>query len=353
MNELTTQQHDANPFNRAVAVGQGGNIGAIEIESQRAIAEAQGQLVLAKRFPRSMAAATADFLESCKSIEFAEEAFYSVPNRGSGPSIRFAEEAARCYGNFIYGHKELSRTQGKSEIEVYAWDMEKNNRSTRQITVMHVLDSRNGTRPLTDQADIDNKIANVASKQMRGRILALLPKAMVAAGEAMAKRTLAGGNDKPMAERVNTMVSAFGSYGVNSKLLEKYLGHSLDNTTVEELADLKGIYNALKQGGKASDYFNADDSGAEKSEATAKAITDASKKQPATQSTAKPAASKTVKDQKQSAEEKPAEAKQEVKEAKSEPAAAAPAPEPEPEAQEQPAPAAQPAPPEGEEEEVF
>jgi hypothetical protein len=233
------------------------NAGAVAIESERAIAEARGQMQLAKMFPRSVMAAISEFMEACKSGDFAAGAFYSVPNRGSGPSIRFAEEAARCYGNFEYGHRELSRSDGKSEIEVFAWDKEKNNRSTRQITVMHVLDTKNGPRKLTDQADIDNKIANVASKQIRGRILALMPKHMILAGIAECKKTIAGNNDKPLSERVLAVARAFTKYGITNVHLERYLGHSVDETTSDELADLIGIGNALKEGAKPSEYFGA------------------------------------------------------------------------------------------------
>ena len=246
-------------FARLPANTHGMNVGAVAIEQERAIAEAQGQLTLAKKFPRSVTAAITEFLEACNSPAFASTAFYSVPNRGSGPSIRLAEEAARCYGNFVYGHRELSRMDGKSEIEVYAWDMEKNNRSSRQITVMHVTDTKHGPKRLTDQTDIDNKIANVASKQMRGRILALMPKHMIAAGVEAAKRTLAGGGEKPISERLIAMAAAFGKFGVNNEMLVHYLGHPVDNTTVDELADLMGIYTAIKEGAKASEYFGQKD----------------------------------------------------------------------------------------------
>lgn len=269
--------------------GNGLNAGAVAIESERAIAEAQGQLTLAKRFPRSMTAAMTDFLEACNSPDFAATAFYTVKNRGSGPSIRFAEEAARCYGNFVFGHKELSRSEGKSEIEVYAWDMEKNNRSPRQITVMHVLDTQDGPRKLVNQADIDNRIANVASKQMRGRILALLPKHLVAAGIAAAKRTLAGGGEKPLSERIVAMVQAFARFGVTKAHLQTYLVHEIDNTTVDELADLMGIFNAIKEGAKASEYFPLGEAATDANASTAAAIAQQAKQGNKTTRTAAPA----------------------------------------------------------------
>lgn len=280
MNDLEVVQKPTE-FSRAMTA-PGGNVGAIAVETERAIAEVQGQLTLAKRFPRSMTAAQVDFLEACKSPDFAATAFYAVPNRGSGPSIRFAEEIARCYGNFDYGHRELSRSAGKSEVEVYAWDKEKNNRSTRQITIEHVLDSKNGPKILRDQADIDNRIANVASKQMRGRILALVPKAIVAAGIAECKKTLAGSNEKPLSEKIVGLCNAFTKYGVTTDRLAKYLGHTVDQMTLDEFGDLMGIGAALKDGGKASEFFPTDGGTDDSAPApAAQAITEAAKPKPA------------------------------------------------------------------------
>lgn len=233
------------------------NAGAVSIEIERAIAEARGQIQLAKMFPRSISEATAEFLDSCRSREFAESAFYTVINRGSGPSIRFAEEVARCYGNMEYGHRELSRSAGKSEVEVYAWDKQKNNFSKRQITVTHILDTKQGPRPLTQQADIDNRIANVAAKQMRGRILALVSKSLIAEGIAMCQKTLAGANQDSIQARINKMLVAFSSFGVNTDHIKQYIGHPLDSATIDDISELTGVYNALKDGGKIADYFQS------------------------------------------------------------------------------------------------
>lgn len=260
MSQDLTQAQPSNPFSKMpIAASHHANVGAISIEQERAIAEAQGQLTLAKRFPRDMNSAYAELMEACASPAFASSAFYSVPNRGSGPSIRFAEEVARVYGNFIYGHRELSRSEGKSEIEVFAWDMEKNNRSTRQLTVMHVVDTKYGPKPCRDQSDIDNLIANKASKQIRGRILALLPKWLVAEAIEKCKQTIAGTGDEPIPVRVRKMINAFSKYGVNTDHLERYIGHTLDDVTLDELIDLTGVFNAIREGAKPSEYFASDE----------------------------------------------------------------------------------------------
>jgi len=250
------------PMSKSHSLAQyGGNIGAISIEQERAIAEAQGQLTLAKRFPRDLTTAHLELMESCRIQALANVAFYSVPRGGSkvsGPSIRLAEEIARVYGNFEYGHRELSRSENKSEVEVYAWDKEKNNRSIRQITVMHTRDTKDGQIPLRDQKDIDDKIANVASKQVRGRILALLPKWMVESAVEECKKTLAGKNDEPLSVRIRKMVDAFNKFGVKPEQIAAYIGHSTDSATDDDFVDLLGVYNAIRDGAKIADFFGAE-----------------------------------------------------------------------------------------------
>lgn len=263
------QQQPA-PFGNRGGLPSTVNAGAVSIEIERAIAEAQGQLIMAKRFPRDLVSANAELMDSCKILGMAEVAFYSIPQGGqkvTGPSIRLAEEIARVYGNFEYGHRELSRVEagpgpkefGRSEIEVYAWDKQTNNRTIRQITVLHVLDTKDGPRKLRDQKDIDNKIANVASKQTRGRILQMMPKWMVEGAIAECRKTLAGDNTESVALKIRKLASAFAALGVTAEHLEKYLGHPLDKTLPEEIADLRGVYAAITEGTAASEFFGAEE----------------------------------------------------------------------------------------------
>ena len=282
--ELVQQNQASNQppalFNRNVGMPTTANVGAVAIEQERAIAEVQGQLVLAKRFPRDLNAAYAELMESCALPAMANVAFYAVPRGGgkvTGPSIRLAEEIARVFGNFEFGHRELSRGDGKSEVEVYAWDKQTNNRSIRQITVMHTVDTKDGPRKLRDQKDIDDKIANVASKQVRGRILAMMPKWLVESAIEKCKETLAGGGSEPIGVRVRKMTQAFAKFGVTTKHLEDHLGHKLDDTTIDELVDLTGIFNAIKDGAKPSEFFGSKEEQAEASANTASKLADAAK----------------------------------------------------------------------------
>ena len=106
-NAPVTYQNNA-PQNFSANVMSAGldniNQGTVAIEASRAIAEAQGALILAKQYPRDEIKAYARVIEACQRPEMAAKAFYSFP-RGKetvveGPTIRFAEELARCWGNF-------------------------------------------------------------------------------------------------------------------------------------------------------------------------------------------------------------------------------------------------------------
>lgn len=276
MNELITQdtQGSMTPYGApqgALAAGRQlpatVNAGTVAIEQERAIAEVQGKILIANRFPRDLNSSFAELMQACRIPAFAKAAFFSKPQGGgkvTGASIRLAEEIARVYRHMDWGSRELSRVNagpgptdfGRSEVEVFVWDMQHNNYSRRQIAVQHVIDTKEGPRKLRDQTDIDNKIANVVSKQVRGRILALVPKWLLEAAIEECRKTLAGENDEPIEVRVRKMTQAFSKYGVNVGHLERYLGHGLDSVTTDELVDLMGVFTGLKDGDyKPSEVF--------------------------------------------------------------------------------------------------
>jgi hypothetical protein len=248
-----------NPFART-ALAEHVNAGTIEIEASRAIAEAQGKLVIAKRFPRDEARAYSKIIDSCKRAGLANEATYSFPRGGqtvSGPSIRLAEELARAWGNIDYGIRELSRKDGSSEMEAYAWDLETNTSSSQKFSVRHIRDTRGGGHALTDERDIYELTANQGARRLRARILAILPPDIVEAALTECRKTLAGNNEEPVADRVRKMIGAFAKMGISSAMIEARLGHSLDAVLPDEIADLQGIYNSLKNGvTKSADWFS-------------------------------------------------------------------------------------------------
>lgn len=236
------------------------NQGTVAVESSRAIAEAQGKLVIAKRFPRDPVAAFAAAMQACQRKGLAEKAFYSYP-RGNetvtGPTIRFAEELARCWGNVDYGIKELSQDEGKSEMQAYAWDLETNTVSVQNFTNPHIREVGRQMKTLTSIRDIYENNANMAARRLRSRILAILPADLVDEAIKQCRQTLAGKSDEPLIDRVRKMVVAFEKIGVSRELIEGRLKRKIETMTADDFADYIGIYNGIKDGTtKAGDWFD-------------------------------------------------------------------------------------------------
>lgn len=244
------------------------NQGTVAIEASRAIAEAQGKLVIAKRFPRNEVEAYAKAMEACQRPTMAAKAFYSFPRGGQtveGPTIRFAEELARCWGNIDYGIKELSQDDGKSEMQAYAWDLETNAQSVQNFTNPHQREKTDRkTRTtvmenLTSQRDIYENNANMATRRLRSRILAILPSWFVEDAIVECKKTLAGQNDVPLIDRVKKMVVQFAKLGVTQEQIEKRLKRKIDTMNADDFTTFIGIYNAIKQGeSKIADWFESE-----------------------------------------------------------------------------------------------
>ena len=238
------------------------NQGTVAIEASRAIAEAQGKLVIAKRFPRDEVQAYNRVAQACQRKGIAEKAFYSYSRGGgtvSGPTIRFAEELARCWGNIDYGIKELSQDEGKSEMQAYAWDLETNAQSVQNFTNPHIREVGGKAKILTSQRDIYEINANMGARRLRSRILAILPTDLVDMAINECKKTLAGNNDEPLIDRVTKMVVAFGKIGVTQKQIETRLKRKVDTMTVDDFTDYIGIYNAIKQGeSKIAEWFESE-----------------------------------------------------------------------------------------------
>lgn len=238
------------------------NQGTVAIEVSRAIAEAQGKLVMAKNAPRDEVRAYAKAMEACQRPTMAEKAFYAFPRGGQtveGPTIRFAEELARCWGNIDYGIKELSQDNGKSEMQAYAWDLETNTQSVQNFTNPHQREQGKKMVALTGQRDIYENNSNMATRRMRARILAILPSWFVDDCISECKKTLAGKNDMPLVDRIKKMVVQFAKMGVTQEQIEHRLKRKIDTMNAEDFTEYIGIYNAIKQGeSKIADWFEAE-----------------------------------------------------------------------------------------------
>lgn len=246
-----------NPFqiNKFSNIGEG----AVSVEEARAIAEVQGKMVIAQRFPRNEGTAYDNCIKNCKRSTFAETALYSYPkgnnNIVEGPSIRMAEMLAQNYGNMDFGIKELSRKEGVSEMQVYCVDLQTNVWSTQVFTVKHIKETRDGSYALKSERDIYELTANQGGRRLRARILALIPPDFVEACVAQVKHTLAG-EASTLKERIKKMITRYNNYGVTKDAIEKKISKKVEEITQEDIVSLLAIFNSISDGARPSEFFD-------------------------------------------------------------------------------------------------
>lgn len=229
--------------------------------------EVQAAVLMAKKFPRVEGQAQAEIMAICDQEIFAAGAFYAFPrgkklnektgewepNIVTGPSIRMAREAARIYGNFRYGFIITHEDDDGRQIVAYAWDVQKNNRTTSSDYFKKLIQRRIGgtTIPVTpDERELRELTNRRASILMRNCILSLLPAYFVDAAVLVCRKTVGGGGKgvDDLGDRAQKMQAAFAEIGISTAQLEAYLKKPIAETTREDLGELRGIYDSLRDG---------------------------------------------------------------------------------------------------------
>ncbi|CAK0768343.1 hypothetical protein CCP3SC15_3840002 [Gammaproteobacteria bacterium] len=244
MNDLMTTQN------------QGGALA--QAESNRAIAEVQAAMILARQFPRDEQRALDKMLVAFQRQGLAEAALYSYSKGGtevSGPSIRAAEAIAQNWGNLQFGIRELSQQAGESTVEAFAWDVETNVRQIKVFQVPHVRSKRTGNVKLTDPRDIYELVANQGARRLRACILGVIPGDIIEAVVDQTDTTLKAKADTSPAA-LKKLEEAFSTYGVTKEMLEKKIQRRIDAITPAQIVSLRKIYNSLRDGmSQPSDWF--------------------------------------------------------------------------------------------------
>lgn len=221
-------------------------------EEARAIAQVQGAMAIAKRFPRDENLAMAKIMRTCKVIEFAEEAEYGY-KRGNttvtGASIRLLEVCAQSWGNIEFSVAELARGDGESLAMTYAVELESNTWARRQFVVPHRRDKSDGGKDLTSDRDIYEIVANMGSRRVRACLEQVIPKYVVDAALEECRKTKRERDAKtPLAERVKQIIASFAERNVTLPQLMKWLKRPLTEMKEIEYQQLKAIYQGIKNG---------------------------------------------------------------------------------------------------------
>jgi hypothetical protein len=240
---------------------------ALEVAPLNAIeaverAQIDMQIATARRYPRALAQVKADMLEQATlDAETAGACFYSLPRGGKnieGPSIRLAEIALSCYGNVKSGSRVIEVIAEGAHpfvtIQAVCHDLQRNvavsiEKRRRIVAKKGPGDTR---RPL-DEDDI-NLATNAASAiALRDAIFKIVPGALVRPVFEAARR-VAVGDQKTLSERRLKALRSFTKMGIPAERVLAGIGRrSAEEITLEDLEQLLGIFNAIKDGALSID----------------------------------------------------------------------------------------------------
>ena len=241
-------QHAPSSAHNAVAVAQ----------QQREIAEVQGAIAIAKRFPRDQMQAMDRVLQACTRPSLAETALYSYSRGGTdvtGPSIRLAETMAQCWGNIHIGIRELEQRDGESTVEAFAWDAETNVRQVKVFQVRHERHTKSGVKRLTDPRDVYELVANQGARRLRACILGVIPGDVTEAAVKQCENTMKT-RIEVTPELIRSLAEKFAEFGVTTDLIEKRIQRRMEAITPALVVQLGKIYTSMKDGmSQAADWF--------------------------------------------------------------------------------------------------
>lgn len=266
-----------NPFG-SVTPAPSAREAAVESAVQREVAEVQGAVVVAHRFPRNQIAAMDRILQACTRVSLAEQALYSYSRGGneiSGPSIRLAEVLAQNWGNINFGTREIEQRAyagrpGESTVVSYCWDLETNVRDERVFQVKHVRHARENVTTLTDTRDIYEAVANQGARRLRACILAVIPGDVVETAVQQCEATLLAKADTSP-EAVGKLVKAFEPFGVSKAQIEARIQRRVDTIRPAQIIQLRKVWSSLNDGMSVpGDWFQPTPKAADEPEPEAK-----------------------------------------------------------------------------------
>lgn len=259
--------HVANREEFGVAeLRQNAELAAIAM-SARAKAETESRYIYAERNPRDWEDVRIRVVNNCKDLSFAKAAWYKVPNRGEGFTIRFAEAAVQHCGNMYLPSYTIYEDDEKRKINTAAIDLERNITWEKEIIVNKTIERKSNSGRESDQIRIRQKLdgskvfilsctddelaskeASAVSKAQRTNSLRLIRPEILAEAKATIMKTISDGvKNDPDGER-KAIADAYAEIGVMPSHLKEYLGCEIAQVQPADLVELRQIYLAIRDG---------------------------------------------------------------------------------------------------------
>jgi len=239
--------------------------GALAAHAQ---ATMQARIFLARTNPRDWDRIRVLVLKECKRDGFARAARYAKPVGGKkipGWSIRFAEAAFRILGNCMQETVIVFDSDKVRGLEVRLVDLESNNSIAYPILLDKTVERSDprGQAPLdirinsegrevylirASEDDLQNKQNAAVSKARRNAILGLMPADLLEDCLFEVTRTLERAHAQDPDGFKKQVIDGFASLRIMPDALRNYLGHPIEESSAAEIEDLRGIYQAIKEG---------------------------------------------------------------------------------------------------------
>jgi hypothetical protein len=228
-------------------VAQGSTLVRLENTTQMTVA------IQRPRDERDILRRSLDELDIYPSL--AREALYSKPvgkdetgkeTFASGLSIRAAESLANRWSNSAYACEIAEETDDYAILAGIWLDYETNTRHVMPMRVSKTYRTKQGQIVRHNPSRFDIVIAAHKSKLLRETILRSLPAGLKAEYEKKVRALL---TQEPPDERRKKMVQAFQKFGIDEAGVERIRGgKKVKDFTHDDLDELLGVYNALKEG---------------------------------------------------------------------------------------------------------
>ncbi len=206
------------------------------------------QVSTAKRYPRSITQFKQRALKMATlDEETAASCFYALPRQGKtieGPSARLAEIVASAWGNIRAEARVVDEDDRFVYSEAVAWDLETN--VAIKYSTRRRITNKNGQKFNDDMIAVT---ANAASSiALRNAVFKIVPMAYVRDIYDQAKK-VAIGDAKSLADKRAVMIQYFGKMGVTPERVANAISKpSVEDIGLEDLAVLKGLATAIKEG---------------------------------------------------------------------------------------------------------
>jgi hypothetical protein len=236
----------------------------------KAKAEIESRYLMALHRPRNLAQVRQVLLAECRRPGFADAAIFAKPIGGDktieGLSIRFAEAAARAYGNLSSESTIIYDDAHTRTVRVTVVDLESNNPWSTDIAMEKVVERKflkRGQVPIAQRTnsygdqvflveatedDLLNKQGALVSKALRTCILRVIPGDLQDEALELCRATLADKDAKDPAAARNTLLDGFARLGVTPVQIGIWLGRPVETMTAAEFNMLRGVGVAMRDG---------------------------------------------------------------------------------------------------------